>query len=171
MHKKELQTIRLWNPLFPKTYERDHDGHVANYPTSLSASEIVSYQEKILAAIDQLKHPDEGERGLAIYLDPEVLAEKVYSIHPSVEEWDNQLWGITEIQTHDSLDEEEYRYLVEMLEGQFADGWGEKLEQRPIVIPEGELYLSFWTLGDGFFIKLEEEMLRELSESTGLSIK
>jgi hypothetical protein len=48
MVKRELQTFRLWNPLFPKTYERDEDGHVAKYPTDLSAAEIVPYLEKIL---------------------------------------------------------------------------------------------------------------------------
>lgn len=164
--QSEFQIIRLWNPLFPKTYERDSFGHVASYPTNLSSEEIVPYLEKILEAIDMQKSPEEGDRGLAVYLDDGPLQKKVYSITPSVEEWDGRLWGITEVLSYGELAEDEYDTLTKMLEGQMSDGWGEQLEQQPIATPEGELYLSFWSLGGDFFMKPEAEMIRELSENT-----
>lgn len=98
------------------------------------------------------------------------LTEKVVGIHPTVEEWENQLWGITEVRLLDSLTEEEHRLLVDELTAQFSDGWGEAFEQRPINTPEGELHISFWNSGSQFFIKQEEEMLMELSETTQMRL-
>lgn len=171
MTKNELQTIRLWNPLFPKTYERDRDGHVASYPTKLSTVEIVPYLEKILATIDKQRIKEEGDRGLAVYLGDEILQRKIFSIHPSVEEWDGRLWGITEVQIYQALEKEEQEELIRELETQLSDGWGEEMEQCPIATPEGELYLSFWSSDGTFFIKPEDEMLREFSENAEIGLK
>lgn len=52
----------------------------------LTASEVLEYEDKILALIQKEKLPSEGERGLAVYFDDD-LSRKVYSIHPSAEEW------------------------------------------------------------------------------------
>ena len=97
------------------------------------------------------KLPDEGERGLAVYLNDD-LSQKVHSINPTVEEWNGELWGVTEVQTHGSLSAPELVELTEWLSSQFSDGWGEGLEQREIKIDDGELYLSFWDSSDRFFI-------------------
>jgi hypothetical protein len=104
-------------------------------------------------------------------LEDGILQKKVVSIHPSIEEWDDRLWGVTEVQIHETRDEVEYHRLVEFLQLQLSNGWGEVLEQRPITTPEGEFYLSFWTFGSRFFIKPEEEMLREMSEISEIGMK
>jgi hypothetical protein len=36
------------------------------------------------------------KRGLAVYLDDD-LSRKVYSINPYVDEWNGELWGVTEV--------------------------------------------------------------------------
>lgn len=51
----------------------------------LSAGEILEYEDKILDLIERERLSDEGERGLAVYLDDD-LSRKVYSINPTVEE-------------------------------------------------------------------------------------
>lgn len=68
---KGLQTIRLWNPLFPQIYKRDGNGKIAAEPIESSSSEM-----------------------------DEDLSEKVYRITPSVEACAGQLWGVTEVQLY-----------------------------------------------------------------------
>ena len=155
--KNELQSLRFFSPLFPHLYRKNEWGDLDDYREDLSAGEVLEYEDEILAHIQKEKLPDEGERGLAVYLDDD-LSQKVYSINPSVEEWNGELWGVTEVQTHGSLSAPELVELTEWLSSQFSDGWGEGLEQREIKIDDGELYLSFWDSSDRFFIKPEDEL-------------
>ena len=134
----------------------------------MDANEIVEYQEEILAAIEREKLPNEGERGLAVYLDNDVLKGKVYSINPTVEEWDGKLWGVTEVQSHGELTQAEHDEVISELTGQFSDGWGEGFEQRSIDTLDGELYLSFWDAGNGFFIEPEEQLKNQQSQGFGM---
>ena len=165
--KSELQTLRLFSPLFPHIYRKNEWGDLDNYQEDLSAGEVLEYEDKILALIQKEKLPSEGERGLAVYLDDD-LSRKVYSINPTVEEWNGELWGVTELQTHDTLSPFELAELTEWISGQFSDGWGEGLEQREIKVEDGELYLSFWDSSDRFFIKPEDEL--KASQSFGLGM-
>lgn len=162
-----LQTIRLWNPLFPQVYLRDESGNIAAEPTAFSSSRIIQYQKEIEAVIQQQRLPDEEERGLAIYLDEGRLNEAVCRISPSVEAYAGQLWGVTEVQTYRELTETEQTEVADWLSEQFYDGWGGILEQCPIMTREGELYLSFWSSDYRSFVREESEMLRELSEHPG----
>lgn len=89
--KNELQTLRLFSPLFPHIYRKNKWGDLDNNREDLSAGEILEYEDKILALIQKEKLPSEGERGLAVYLDDD-LSRKVYSINPTVEEWNGELY-------------------------------------------------------------------------------
>jgi hypothetical protein len=155
--KNELQTLRLFSPLFPHIYRKNEWGDLDDYREDLTAGEVLEYEDKILALIQKEKLPSEGERGLAVYLDDD-LSRKVYSINPTVEEWNDELWGVTEVQTHGTLFSSELAQLTEWLSSQFSDGWGEGFEQREIKVDGGELYLSFWDSSDHFFIKPEDEL-------------
>ncbi|WP_304507377.1 hypothetical protein [Anaerotignum sp.] len=165
--KNELQTLRLFSPLFPHIYRKNEWGDLDDYREDLSAGEILEYEEKILALIQKEKLPSEGERGLAVYLDDD-LSQKVYSINPTVEEWNGELWGVTDVQTCGTISPSELAELTEWLSGQFFDGWGEGLEQREIKVDDGELYVSFWDSSDRFFIKPEDEL--KSSQSFGFGI-
>jgi len=167
--KNELQTLRLFSPLFPHIYRKNEWGDMDDYREDLSASEVLEYEDKILALIQKKKLPIEGERGLAIYLDDD-LSRKIHSIHPSVEEWNGELWGVTEVQTHGTLSPSELAELTEWLSSQFSDGWGEGLEQREIKVDDGELYLSFWDSRDRFFIKPEDELKGSQSFGFGMTM-
>ena len=167
--KNELKTLRLFSPLFPHIYRRNEWGDYENESEDLDASELLEYEDVILDRIEKEKLPDEGERGLAVYLDDD-LSQKVHSINPSVEEWNSELWGVTEVQTHGSLSAPELVELTEWLSSQFSDGWGEGLEQREIKIDDGELYLSFWDSSDRFFIKPEDELKGSQSFGFGMTM-
>ena len=127
--KSELQTLRLFSPLFPHIYRKNEWGDLDDYQEDLSAGEVLEYEDKILALIQKEKLPSEGERGLAVYLDDD-LSRKVYSINPTVEEWNGELWGVTELQTHDTLSPFELAELTEWISGQFSDGYVLKNHMR-----------------------------------------
>lgn len=94
----------------------------------------------------------------------------MYSINPSVEEWNGELWGVTEVQTHGALSVSKLAELTEWLSSQFSDGWGEGLEQREIKVEDGELSLSFWDSSDRFFIKPEDELKGSQSFGFGMTM-
>ena len=135
----------------------------------LTAGEILEYEDKILDLIERERLSDEGERGLAVYLDDD-LNRKVHSINPSVEEWNGELWGVTEVKTYGDLSASELSELTDWLTGQFSDGWGEGLEQREIRVDDGELCVSFWDSSDRFFIKPEDELKNSQSSGFGMTM-
>ncbi|QIB68285.1 hypothetical protein Ami103574_02680 [Aminipila butyrica] len=167
--KNELQTLRLFSPLFPHIYRKNEWGDLDDYREDLSAGEVLEYEDKILALIQKERLPSEGERGLAVYLDDDLI-RKVHSINPSVEEWNGELWGVTEVQTQGALSASELAELTEWLSSQFSDGWGEGLEQREIKVDDGELYVSFWDSSDRFFIRPEDELKGSQSYGFGMTM-
>ena len=167
--QNELQPLRLFSSLFPHIYRKNEWGDLDDYREDLTAGEVLEYEDEILALIQKEKLPDEGERGLAIYLDDD-LSQKVHSINPSVEEWNGELWGMTVVQTHGSLSPSELAELTEWLSSQFSDGWGEGMEQREIQVDDGELYVSFWDSSDRFFIKPKDELKGSQSFGFGMTM-
>jgi len=55
------------------------------------------------------------------------------------------------------LSGEETAELLDFVTGQNSDGYDEGLEQCPIKIPDGEIYVSFWN-HENYSLKLEQEM-------------
>ncbi len=156
-HEKPI--IRLWSPLFPKLCRSNGGGYSSEEMTILDSDQLIPYQEEIMAAIEGERFPGEGDRGLAVYLNEEHLQKKVYSIIPSVEEWNDDLWGVTEVLLSAELEPDELADLMEEVAGQFSDGWGEGMKHHPINILGGQMYLSFWDASDAFFLKTEDEMM------------
>ena len=171
MKQNDLKTLHLYSPLYPHLYRQDEYGNFENMPEELTAEEACDYEGEILALIDRECLPGEGDRALAVYLDDDALKSKVYSMKPTVEEWDGKLWGVLEVQTHGELSPSELEALKSEWCGQESDGWGEGLEQRPIRTSEGELYVSFWSSDNNFFIKTEEELKGGPAFDFGLSIR
>lgn len=167
--KNELQTLRLFNPLFPHIYRKNEWGDLDNYREDLTPGEVLEYKDEILALIQKERLPSEGDRGLAVYLNDN-LSQKIYSINHSVEEWNGELWGVTEVQTYGTLSPSELVELTDWLSGQFSDGWGEGLEQREIEIYDSELYVSFWDSSNRFFIKPEDELKGNQSFGFGMTM-
>jgi len=111
----------------------------------ISPAEAVAYEDAILVAIAKENRFFENDRGLAEYIHDEALNKKVYSLYPSVEIVDGELWGVMTAGLKKSLSGEEIAELLDFVTGQNSDGYGEGFEQRPIKIPDSEIYVSFWS--------------------------
>ena len=110
--------IRLYSPLLAELVDED------GYSSSLSSVGLISYEEDIrdaIAADDILK----TEKGLADYLDNQLLKQRVISMCPTVERYQYNLWGVLEIKSHGELNQEELEVLKREWAGQACDGWGE----------------------------------------------
>lgn len=153
-----LTTIKLFSPLYAHLYERSEWGNLENEPVDVGADELCAYQDEILKAIEREHLDTEGDRGLAVYLDDAMLKRKVYSMKPTVEEWNGRLWGVLEVQSYGQLSKSDLAAVIEEWSGQESDGWGEGFEQREINVDSGELCVSFWDSDRGFFIKPEQEL-------------
>jgi hypothetical protein len=58
--------------------------------------------------------------------------QKIYSLNPTVEEWNGKLWGVMVAEFYGELTKAETAKLLEFAAGQMSDGWGEGFEQRSI---------------------------------------
>lgn len=155
---ESIERIRLFSPLTADMYIKDEWGELSSVSEEVTSFELCDYETQILELIQREHLDHEGQRGLALYLDNQLLARKICSMHPTVEVWHGELWGVLEIKSRGTLSEKELEAVKEYWQGQESDGWGEGFEQREIQTLEGELYVSFWNSGDDFFIKTEEEL-------------
>lgn len=88
----------------------------------------------------------------------ESVNEKLASAVWSVDEVGGKLYGRVNVRLKEPLTEGETEILKEWISGQNSDGLGEGFEQRAIETEEGDLYVSFWNSGDGYFVYNQEEM-------------
>ena len=150
------ETMRIFFPLKIITYPQGEYGLDDN-PVEITPAEAVAYEDAILAAIAKENRFFENDRGLAEYIHDEALNKKVYSLYPSVEIVDGELWGVMTAGLRESLSGEEPAGLLEFVTGQNSDGYGEGLEQRPIKTSNGEIYVSFWN-HENYSLKFEQDM-------------
>lgn len=156
--QKELITFRLFSPLAANLYTVDESGIFSNWPKKVSPAELCNHEDKIIEKIQWERLESEGDRGLAVYLHDATIKEKVYSMNPTVETWQGELWGVLEVKSYGQLTEPELEALIDEWRGQESDGWGEKFEQQPIKTEDSELYVSFWNSNKDFFIQSEQEL-------------
>lgn len=156
------ETIHIYFPLKIVTYPKGEYGLEDN-PMEITPAEVIAYEDAILAAIAKENRFFENDRGLAEYIHDEALNKKVYSLYPSVEIVDGELWGVMTAGLKEPLSGEETAELLEFVTGQNSDGYGEGLEQRPIKTPEGEIYVSFWD-HENYSLKLKQEMKNSLPD-------
>ena len=167
---EELEEFRLFSPLSGLLYPYDEDyGGISDQPMEIGPGDLCQYEDQILERIGQERLEEEGERGLAVYLGNRLLKRKVFSMNPTVEMWNGELWGVLEVKSHGALSPQEMSGLMEEWLGQESDGWGEGFEQREIKTEEGDLCVSFWHSGDDFFIKTEQE-LKQQTQALGMKM-
>jgi len=92
-----------------------------------------------------------------------IAADKVSYIWPTVEVYNDELWGVFNIKA-ESLAEQEMTDLTEYCIGQASDGLGEGFEQRPVKTQDGDLYVSLWQSGGDYFMKPEQEFKQMFPE-------
>ncbi len=104
-------TMHIYFPLKIVTYPKGEYGLEDN-PAEITPAEAVAYEDVILAAIAKENRHFENDRGLAEYIHDEALKEKVYSLIPSVEVVDGELWGVISAGLKESLSGEENAELL-----------------------------------------------------------
>lgn len=166
---EELEQINLFSPLTAELYPKDDMDNIEYDSQTMTPSDLCRYEDQIQKQILKEYMESEGDRGLAAYLDNQLLARKIRCMNPTVESWHGELWGVLEVQSYGSLSEKELEAVKEYWCGQESDGWGEGFEQRPIQTPEGELYVSFWNSANDFFIATEEQ-LKGLEQESGMQM-
>lgn len=85
---------------------------------------------------------EESSLGLVAYIENEKLRESIKVIVVSVEEYNNNLYGVASIIPKRQLTDKEIDCLKDYLEGQYADSWGESFEQQYIQVKEKNKYYT-----------------------------
>lgn len=167
-HHPQEQEIKLYCPLEVRTdpdstLAEEYGEIVSEFEDAVIPNSVAAdYKNEILAALEKERGPEEQERGLAAYLDSG-LAEKVSYIWPSVEVFDNDLYGVFNIRTAE-LTSQEMVDLTDYCIGQASDGLGESVEQRPIKTSDGNLYVSLWQHSDDYFMMPEQDFKQMFPE-------
>ena len=123
------ETIHIYFPLKIVTYPKGEYGLEDN-PMEITPAEVIAYEDAILAAIAKENRFFENDRGLAEYIHDEALNKKVYSLYPSVEIVDGELWGVMTAGLKEPLSGEETAELLEFVTGQNSDGYVPKNNMR-----------------------------------------
>lgn len=161
-----IQTLKLYMPLTVTTYERNEWGDLEDEPVELDNRTALAYEDHILAAILKERTPDEAERGLMEYYHgDDSVNQKVQSYVFTVEQVNGRLMGVAECRVKGELTDEELERLKGDISGQASDGFGEGFEQRPIKTPDGEVYVSLWSSGQGWELMTQDEL--EQSQQMG----
>ena len=163
----DLVTTRLFSPIQGEFFEEDQWGNMGETPSVLDGRDLMQYASAIQERIDEEDWSHEGDRGLAAYLDNQLLKQRVVSMFPGIEEVNGCLYGVMTVVSHGELTPQEMEAVMAGWSGQASDGWGEGFEQREIEAEEGELYVSFWHSGEDFEILPEDVFLDRLRESSG----
>ena len=103
----ERSVLRLFSPLTAIMYAKDDWGELEECSEEVFPAELCSYETEILEQVAKECLPEEGDRGLEVYLDIPELEENIYSMKPTVEVWRGELWGVLEVESHNQLSERE----------------------------------------------------------------
>lgn len=133
-----MKRIEFHSPIRLTTFDWDLDEEVTFY-TSLPVDMI---EILILGAIEKYSRTQDPLRGLAAHMDS---TSKLLSAKPTVRYIDDKLTGVCECFIDEDLTPEEEKALIDELEGQYSDGWGEGFEQFDIPVGNHEYFhVSFW---------------------------
>ena len=124
---------------------------------------FLNYEADIREAIEREQNQEDFDMA-QFYYGNESVQKKLISAAWSVKKMNNELYGYVEIRLREELTDNERESLKYWIPGQNSDGLGESFEQHPIYIEEGDLYISFWSADDDYFVYDSNEMHEYLSK-------
>ena len=152
--------LKLYCPLTGGLMEPDYTDWL-----ELDGSALLDFQDMILQRIEDRQTQFRSPRGLMADFDGlDYVDDKVFSVFPSVEEVDGQLYGVAVCQVKDRLSPGELEELKEFCAEQFSFGWGEDIREQPYATDYGDLYVGFWQ-DSGATILTKEELEAERTPS------
>ncbi|MDE7318778.1 MAG: hypothetical protein K2N46_03495 [Lachnospiraceae bacterium] len=163
----DLVTTRLFSPVQGEFFEEDDWGNMGETPSVLDGRDLMQYASAIQERINGEDWSHEGDRGLAVYLDNQLLKQRVVSMFPGIEEVNGCLYGTMTVVSRGGLLPQELGTVMESWSGQASDGWGEGFEQREFQEEGGILYVRFWQPEDSFEILPEDVFFNRIRQSSG----
>lgn len=154
-----LQTLKLYMPLTVKLFGKNEWGDWEEEGYELDKTDVLEHEDTILAAITKETRTLESERGLMEYYhEKDGVDQKVKSLFFTVEQAGNQLMGVAQCRVQGDLTALELELLKDYATGQASDGFGEGLEQRPLKVTGGEIYVSLWSSDRSWGIMTHDEL-------------
>ncbi len=158
MMQRRMQdtTAHYYCPLVATVYYHNEYGGVTDYPDEVDGNFLAQYEEDIRDMID---HENSlCGANIAEYFDgSNSTVAKLKEIHFSTQNVEGVLYGCIRVELTEPLTPEEDAEIKEYLIGQCSDGYGEGLEQRPICISDGELFVSYWNYDETYFMLNSDE--------------
>lgn len=161
---RSLHTIYYSSPITVEMSELNGYGDM-DEPQRIGSHEAVKFGPEIMQRIHSDVLSDcERARGLAVWMDRDsTLSRKVWSIKPVVSILKHELVGVAVAELMEELTAEEEVELLNYIEGQYSDGWGEEFEQREIRAggfgDRADLFVSFWRPDNWKIERVEKEVL------------
>lgn len=154
----EGQEMKLYSPLTLTTY-----AGYPFFPALLHGEKVPAYQAAIRKEIARSMR-EYGTGGLAETLWNQLLARKISTIVPDVEEHHGRLWGVARVSTAGKLTDRELAGLKEEWKEIAAHGWGVLFASRILEAGHIRFYAGFWDTerGENLCLLTEEELGKEV---------
>ena len=144
-------TEHYYCPLTATLYPRNEYGDLENFSEEYDGEYLAPYEENIRELIQYVNSLD--DMNVAEYFcGSNSAVAKLKEVHFSTQNVSGVLYGCIRAELTESFTPEEDAEFKEWLEGQCSDGYGESLEQKPIHIRDGELFVNFWNDGEDYFL-------------------
>lgn len=163
LQSKGPVTASFYFPLTGKLCE-DGDDYDDEYETPVTNQYLQYFEDDIRAALLREQSLELGDMAQYMARHPGVK-EKLVSAEWDVEYIGSQLYGKVTAYLKEPFTDDKKEAFRDEIVGQAADGFGEGFEQRPIETEDGELYVSLWNSGDGYFVFDENEFMDHLAQS------
>lgn len=150
-HRMEDTVAKYYCPLVGTIYSYDEYGNLEDYPEECDGRYLAGHEERIRSLIQ--RYDALCKENLAEFFDGSNSAvAKLKEVHFSTQNVEGILYGCIRAELTEPFTAEEEAEFLDWLEGQCSDGYGEGLEQRPISIDDGDLYVSYWHAGEDYFL-------------------
>ena len=180
-----MEEIKLYSPLHIQVDDTNHNFHDGNiyddefYDESdtlidLPEDAYIEYENDIKTDIEadekSMIANSMKDRFYMDYFDKDKypqIDKKVHSMRFSVERVGDKLMGVTILKVEEPLTPSDMEVIKAEAISQMSDGFGECLEQKPIITNDGDLYVSFWR-DTNWSVKTIDELLVNIQSRKNL---